>query len=111
METLQEIKNNYAKGQGYEDWEEYFMSHFATSSFSMTATLTVFEKIMNEICICAQKAALKKAAEKLPTSKIIESNGEEGGLRDGELQLFWEGAVWMKNTVTKSITNPENLIR
>jgi hypothetical protein len=32
-----------------------------------------------------------------PTDDEIETNGKEGGLRDGELQLFWEGAVWMRS--------------
>ena len=63
METILEIKNHYAQEKGYEDWEVYFINHFASSSFSMTATLSVFEKCMNEICIRAQKAALEKAAE------------------------------------------------
>ena len=32
-----------------------------------------------------------------PTDDEIEANGIEGGLRDGELQMFWEGAVWMRS--------------
>ena len=33
----------------------------------------------------------------LPTDEQIEKNGIEGGLRDGELQMFWEGATWMRD--------------
>lgn len=32
-----------------------------------------------------------------PTDDEIEENGKKGGLRDGELQMFWEGAVWMRS--------------
>lgn len=37
----------------------------------------------------------------LPTDEQIEANGIEGGLRDGELQMFWEGAVWMRNLIKR----------
>lgn len=41
-----------------------------------------------------------EALEKhLPTDEEIEANGIEGGLRDGELQMFWEGAKWMRDKV------------
>lgn len=30
-------------------------------------------------------------------NEIIESNGTEGGLRDNELQMFWEGAEFLRN--------------
>lgn len=42
----------------------------------------------------------------LPSDKVIEKNGEEGGLRDGELQMFWEGANWMSNYIRKQLSNP-----
>lgn len=32
-----------------------------------------------------------------PTDDEIEANGIEGGLRGAELQLYWEGAVWMRS--------------
>ena len=42
----------------------------------------------------------KYCAEKpLPTDEQIEANGIEGGLRDGELQMFWEGAKWMRDLI------------
>jgi len=40
----------------------------------------------------------------LPSSEIIESNGIEGGLRDGELQMFWEGAEWLKKYIENKLT-------
>ena len=96
METILEIKNHYAQEKGYEDWEVYFINHFASSSFSMTATLSVFEKCMDEICIRAQKAALEKAAE---NAKLVPLQGI--GFIDFSKQMLDK----------HSITNPENLIR
>ena len=35
--------------------------------------------------------------EKLfPTDDDIEQNGKDGGLKGNELQMYWEGGVWMK---------------
>lgn len=39
----------------------------------------------------------------LPSSKTVEVNGIEGGLRDGELQMFWEGAEWLKSHLQKQL--------
>jgi len=39
----------------------------------------------------------------LPSDDTIEKNGMEGGLRDNELQMFWEGAEWTKNYILKRI--------
>ena len=39
----------------------------------------------------------------LPSSETIEANGIEGGLRDGELQMFWEGATWLKSHLQKQL--------
>jgi len=38
-----------------------------------------------------------------PSSEVIEANGIEGGLRDNELQLFWEGATWLKGYLQKQM--------
>lgn len=39
----------------------------------------------------------------LPSSETIEVNGIEGGLREGELQMFWEGAEWLKSHLQKQL--------
>lgn len=49
METLQEIKNNYAQEQGYEDWE-VFLNHYGGRHPEW------FDQHWDEICIRAQKA-------------------------------------------------------
>lgn len=91
MKTLEEIKNNYAQEQGYEDWDNYVLKHFALSKFSMLATISVFEQRMDEICIRAQKAALENASENADTE--VYNGGEIIGIDH------------------KSITDPENLIQ
>jgi hypothetical protein len=44
----------------------------------------------------------------LPSSETIEANGIEGGLRDGELQMFWEGAEWLKSHLQKQLLSKGN---
>ena len=83
MKTLQEIKNHYAKEQGYEDWRELQEFH--------SRNPREIESYMNEICIRAQKLALEKAVE---NAKI-----------EMDLQTDW----YFINK--ESITNEQNLIR
>lgn len=45
--------------------------------------------------------ALEQFVVQIPSSEMIEANGKEGGLRDGELQMFWEGATWMRDYIMK----------
>ena len=35
------------------------------------------------------------------TDDEIEKHGMEGGLRDGELQMYWEGATWYRSYAQK----------
>lgn len=44
----------------------------------------------------------------LPSSETIEANGIEGGLRDGELQMYWEGATWLKSHLQKQLLSKGN---
>ena len=88
MKTLLEIKNHYAQEQGYKDWLEYV--------YAVNTNQAGFEQVMNEICIRAQKAALKKAA--IEFEKIQVWNMSRNGIS--------------KTPITRHlITNPENLIR
>lgn len=43
-----------------------------------------------------------------PSSETIEANGIKGGLRDGELQMFWEGAEWLKSYLQKRLLSKGN---
>jgi len=43
----------------------------------------------------------------LPSDDEIEESGREGGLRDNELQLYWEGAVDLKRSIIGN-TNQES---
>ena len=82
MKTIQEIKENYAQEQGYEDWEQLEMRTWSDEQMGIHWT---------EICMHAQKEALEKAAE---NAKI-----------EMDFQLDW-------HSINKeSITTPENLIR
>ena len=64
-------------------------------------------KVWNE---CEQEKALSIAdvMAMLPSSETIEANGMEAGLRDGELQLFWEGAEWLKSHLQKRLPSKGN---
>jgi hypothetical protein len=44
----------------------------------------------------------------LPSPENIEANGIEGGLRDGELQMFWKGAEWLKGHLQKRLLSKGN---
>ena len=46
----------------------------------------------------------------LPSSETVEANGMEGGLRDGELQMFWEGAEWLKSHLQKRLLSKGNAV-
>lgn len=48
METLETLKNNYAKEQGYEDWVDLAIYHELKADR--------LDKHWQEICIRAQKA-------------------------------------------------------
>ncbi len=53
--TLETIKNNYAQEQGYKSWSEIM--------FLNNRNPIAVERLMDEICVRAQKVALEKAAE------------------------------------------------
>ena len=88
MKTLQEIKNQYAQEQRYEDWE-----HLLRKNYWNDGDIEVH---WTEICILAQKAALEKAAE---NARLVPLQG--AGFIDFSKQML------DKN----SIINEENLIR
>ena len=84
METLETLKNNYAQEQGYEDWET-FLNYYGGRHPEW------FDQHWQEICIRAQKAALEKAEDNACNSLELYNSEYE--------------------TLSKAITNPENLIR
>lgn len=85
MKTLETLKNTYAKEQGYEDWKE-----LRKELYGDMPELRI-EAYMDEICIRAQKEALENAEDNACNS----------------LELY----NYEYETLSKAITNPENLIR
>ena len=83
METLETLKNNYAQENGYEDWVDLAIHHELKADR--------LDQHWTEICILAQKAALENAEENACNS----------------LELY----NYEYDTLSKAITNPENLIR
>lgn len=75
-----------------------------------------FEAAIEEIKELEQGAEFNKekvlsiadAMAMLPSSQTIEANAIEGGLRDGELQMFWEGAEWLKCYLQKRLLSQGN---
>jgi hypothetical protein len=52
-------------------------------------------------CDVARDNKLASHPVQLPTDEEIEKNGKYGGLRDNELQMYWEGAKWMRDQIKK----------
>lgn len=92
MKNLQEIKDTYAKEQGYEDWEDLRIELYGD------ARQLRIEEFMDEICIRTQKAYGETIKESVST--FIESDLTVN-------DIFIDDYV---NIISK-ITNPENLIR
>lgn len=88
MKTLQEIRENYAKENGFADWEQ----------LDMLAGRQEINEHIDEICIRAQKLVLENAAENART-KTVTVQGQDEYIHDDEV------------VDRTSITNPENLIR
>lgn len=89
MKTLQEIKNNYAQELDCKDWQDLIMKTWSDDNM---------EKYYDEICIRAQKEALKKAAENAKMTAL------DFMCDCGQSYNDW-------SIDRNSITNPENLIR
>lgn len=94
MKTLQEIKNQYAQEQGYDDWESI--------QFDTLSEGEEMEDHMNEICIRAQKAALENAAEKYDWINVADKlpltlprQGWDGKVSDLVLMRNSEGRIFV----------------
>lgn len=71
MKILQEIKNNYAQEQGFEDWETLIHSVINHAGINgKYAAIIAVEKHLNEICLRAQRAVLENAAENTSTQYV-----------------------------------------
>ena len=93
MKTLQEIKEDYAQEQGYDDWDELSEKNNYADDYELHWT---------SVCIRAQKEALEKAAENAKVKMEEYYVGEVAG---------HIGLTASKPVVARtSITNPENLI-
>ena len=96
MKSLEEIKNEYAKEQCVDNW---------VCLISMNG-YNEFEKHINNICMLAQKQALKNASENANLQKY-NSNKEKYSFIDG----YYNG-LGIAYTVNKeSITNENNLVK
>jgi hypothetical protein len=62
-----------------------------------------WHKLLNHVKEMEQALSIADIVAMLPSPETIEANGIEGGLRDGELQMFWEGAEWLKNHLRKRL--------
>lgn len=97
MKTLQDIKDEYAREHGYGDWENLQSDTFSDGE--------KMESHMDEICLRAQKAALKNAAE----TAQIEYHNIRTGIKQYAQGLAGNGQIY---TVERtSITNEQNLIQ
>ena len=101
MKTLQEIKNNYAQEQGYEDWDT-FLNYYGGRHPEW------FDQHWTEICIRAQKKALEKAAE---NAEIHRLNLVSGYKFTGKNTVNLSGERTIFSIHKESITNPENLVQ
>lgn len=93
MKTLQEIKDTYAKENGYEDWNDLSEKNNYADDYELHWT---------SVCIRAQKLALEKAAE---NTEITCSR------KTTHCKQCYGGGCENPIVEKDSITNPENLIR
>lgn len=99
LETLQEIKNEYAQEQGYEDWEN-LQSDTLSDGEEM-------EEHMNEICIRAQKALKKPIYAKIDYYKELAEKYKDNAYNNRKYTYKVAGL----EDALRIVTNPENLIR
>ena len=93
MKTLQEIKDTYAKENGYEDWDDLSEKNNYADDYELHWT---------SVCIRAQKLALEKAVE---NAEITCSR------KTTHCKQCYGGGCENPIVEKESITNPENLIR
>lgn len=98
MKNLQEIKEDYALEQGYEEWEHLINDMQPHSNMYL-------EQAMDEICIRAQKEALEKAAENGKIEILVPSSSVPKSVKQ------YKNSDGVVRVNMSSITNPENLIR
>lgn len=60
--TLQEIKDNYAKEQGYLDWDDLCYYYELDPELSTIDKKENIDRHIDEVCILAQERALENAS-------------------------------------------------
>lgn len=95
MKTLEQIKNEYAKEVGFDDFKSLLNGMILYNNVKSSAEK--IDYILNKISIESQKECLKLASENAYTK--TETNG-------------LDGEYWDYNVVDKeSITNENNIIK
>jgi hypothetical protein len=93
--TLQEIKDQYAKERGYEDWDSVLRRH--EESLYM-------DEIATRYALACCKATQEKCAE---NATLLHHDGETQ--EDHSLRKFYAGADYV--VVSKaSVLNPSNIV-
>lgn len=98
MKTLTEIKNEYARERGYEDWND-IRNDFRDKLLTLHE-MTIHER---EVCLRSQKLALEKAVENL--SKFLNTPETQ------DLKILFSKDEKAIEFFRTSIINEINLIR
>lgn len=72
---------------------------------SVRDAVQMADDLLAELDKTTETKELVELIDKQFSSDVIEASGIEGGLRDGELQMYWEGAIWLKQQLLKRLTN------
>lgn len=84
---------------------EYAKIWFSDNILPLSEGILILKKMVWEEEKATEKTlTISDVMALLPSSEIIEANGIEGGLRDSELQMFWEGAEWLKKYIENKLT-------
>ena len=70
--------------------------------------LNAVEKAIDKAFERGKELSIHSVIDMLPTDEVIEANGKEGGLQDDELQMYFEGATWLREHLRKLILSKGN---
>lgn len=97
-QILQAAKDEVAKSYGYKNWDDLFDTRDkkGVETSLKYAALLAMQRVAD--------LSITNLVVILPSSDDIEANGLEGGLTGNELQMFWEGAEWLKGHIRKQLS-------
>jgi hypothetical protein len=99
QQIAEQILNSLAKRNGFDSWNDLLNDYDIGDTSGETLDALIIAAIVEALSLPLQ----------LPTDDQIEENGKEGGLKDGELQMYWEGAVWLRDVWIPKHTKVEAL--